>query len=96
MVTTIVYIKVKPECVNSFIDATITNHSNSVKEKGNLRFDFLQNPTDHTSFVLYEAYETQTQANAHKETSHYKTWRETVEPFMEQKRIGISYKTIKP
>ena len=96
MVTTIVHIKVKKDCVNKFIEETIANHTQSIKEKGNMRFDFLQNPMDSTAFVLYESYETAEQAAAHKNTAHYAKWRDAVVPFMEHKRIGITYKVIKP
>ena len=96
MVTTIVHIKVKKEFVNQFIEETVINHTNSVKEKGNMRFDFLQNPTDPTAFILYESYKTEEQAKAHKDTEHYAKWKDTVEPFMDHKRIGITYKVIKP
>jgi len=96
MVTTIVHIKIKKEFVKQFIAETTKNHVNSVKEKGNMRFDFLQNPTDPTAFILYEAYETEEDAKAHKNTAHYAKWRDAVEPFMETKRIGLTYKVIKP
>ncbi|HBM14894.1 MAG TPA: antibiotic biosynthesis monooxygenase [Lentisphaeria bacterium] len=96
MVTTIVHIKVKQEFVKQFIEATTKNHANSVKEKGNMRFDFLQNPTDPTAFILYEAYETEEDAKTHKTTTHYEKWRTTVEPFMASRRIGLTYKVIKP
>ena len=96
MVTTIVQIKVKEKFIKNFIEATIDNHMNSVKEKGNLRFDFLQDPNDSASFILYESYEREEQAKEHKNTAHYLKWRETVEPFMAQKRTGTTYKVIKP
>ncbi len=96
MVTTIVHVKVKEGYIKEFIEATIDNHKNSVKEKGNLRFDFLQDPNDPAAFILYESYETEEMAKEHKNTAHYLKWRETVEPFMSQKRIGITYKVIKP
>ena len=96
MVTTIVHMKVKEGFISQFIEATIENHTNSVQEKGNLRFDFLQNPVESTSFVLYESYESDEQAKAHKNTAHYLKWRETVEPFMASKRIGTTYNVIKP
>lgn len=96
MITTIVHVKVKEEFVTQFIEATITNHTHSIREKGNLRFDFLQHPVDSNSFVLYESYENDEQAKNHKNTAHYLKWKETVEPFMAQKRLGLTYKVIKP
>ncbi|MCF7790881.1 MAG: antibiotic biosynthesis monooxygenase [Victivallales bacterium] len=96
MITTIVYIEVKPDCVNDFIEATVKNHQASVKEAGNMRFDFLQSNSNPCSFVLYEAYETEEEAAKHKETAHYLEWREKVAPFMAEQRLGVRYKAIKP
>ena len=42
MIVTCVYINVKSDEVDSFIDATVANHLESVREPGNLRFDLVQ------------------------------------------------------
>jgi (4S)-4-hydroxy-5-phosphonooxypentane-2,3-dione isomerase len=96
MLTTCVYITVKPEKIDSFILATIENHIESVKEPGNLRFDFLQQADDPCKFMLYEAYESEAAASAHKNTSHYNKWRNTVTDYMAEPRTGIKYKIIEP
>lgn len=96
MVVTCVYVYVKPENVADFIAATQINHANSIQEPANLRFDVLQDPNDATQFMLYEAYETAEGAAAHKQTSHYLTWRETVAPWMAQPREGKPYTVIAP
>ncbi|MGC8766146.1 MAG: putative quinol monooxygenase [Brevinematia bacterium] len=72
MIVTIVNVWVKSEFREEFIKATIENHKNSIKEPGNLRFDFLQSKEDPNYFVLYEAYDSEESAKAHKETKHYK------------------------
>ncbi|MCK4880716.1 MAG: antibiotic biosynthesis monooxygenase, partial [Bacteroidales bacterium] len=82
MIVTIVHVEVNPENIESFIRATTENHFESVKEQGNLRFDLLRNDANPARFVLYEAYENETSAAAHKETAHYLKWRETVAPWM--------------
>ena len=56
-----------------------------------MRFDVLQSNDDPTYFTLYEVYESPEAAKAHKETEHYKKWRETVEPYMACKRVGIGH-----
>ena len=91
-----VMILVKEENIDDFIRATIPNHEASTEEQGNRRFDLLQNLEDPTRFILYEAYDTQEDGAAHKETSHYKAWREAVAPFMEEPRRGIAYRAIRP
>lgn len=96
MIITIVNVWVKPEYRDEFIKATIENHKNSVKEPGNLRFDFLQNKDDPNYFVLYEVYDSEESAKAHKDTFHYKKWRETVESFMAKPRQGVSFNVIEP
>ena len=96
MIVTIVHVEVKPEYINSFIRATTENHLESVKEPGNLRFDVLQNDAEPKRFVLYEAYETEELAAAHKSTAHYLRWRETVAPWMAVPREGIRHTAIVP
>lgn len=91
MHVTLVHVKVKTEHIEDFLDASIENAWNSRREPGNDRFDVLQNSDDPTSFVLYEAYETAEDAAAHKETDHYKKWRETVADWMAEPRKGVAY-----
>jgi autoinducer 2-degrading protein len=96
MIVTCVYIHVKPEVVDSFIEATYANHQESVKETGNLRFDLIQQSDDPLRFMLYEAYETEAAAANHKNTAHYLKWRDTVETFMAEPRKGVRYTIIEP
>ncbi len=96
MIVTIVHVEVKPEKVEEFIRATTENHHESVKEPGNLRFDVLRNDAIPNRFVLYEAYENETLAAAHKNTAHYLKWRETVAPWMASPREGIRHTAIVP
>ena len=91
MIATIVIIHVKPENVEDFKKISLYNHENSRKEPGNVRFDVLQSNDDPTYFTLYEVYKTPEDAKAHKETEHYKKWRDTVEPYMAVKRVGIAH-----
>ncbi len=96
MIATLVHVWVKPEYIDHFIRATIENHQKSIRENGNLRFDVLQDESDPAKFVLYEAYETETAAAAHKETAHYQTWRDTVADWMDQPRRGEKYSILAP
>lgn len=96
MIVNIVHVWVLPEHREEFIKATIENHKGSIKEKGNLRFDFLQDRNDPNKFVLYEAYESEEYAKAHKETPHYKKWKESVENWMARPREGVAYTVIEP
>lgn len=96
MIVTCVYVHVRPEEVEKFIEATVGNHLNSVKEPGNLRFDFLQQADDPTRFLIYEAYISDKDAAAHKTTSHYMKWRDTVQDMMAEPRKGVKYDILKP
>lgn len=96
MVVTCVHVFVKPDHVDDFIAATKANHIGSVQEPTNIRFDFLQDPDDPTKFMLYEAYETQEGAAAHKHTEHYLTWRKAVADWMSEPRQGKQYHVIAP
>jgi autoinducer 2-degrading protein len=94
MTVTIVNVYVKYEFLDEFIRATIENHEGSVKEPGNLRFDVLQNETNPTQFVLYEAYRSEEDAANHKKTPHYLKWREKVADWMAKPREGVKHKVI--
>ena len=96
MYVTLVHVNVKKEQVSEFIEACRLNHESSVKEEGNCRFDILQSPDDPSQFVLYEAYVSKEAAAAHKETSHYLAWRETVADWMAGPRKGIVYNGLYP
>ncbi|MBI5752837.1 MAG: antibiotic biosynthesis monooxygenase [Hydrogenophilales bacterium] len=89
MHVTLVYVHVKPDHVADFIVATKTNHSHSMQEPGNRRFDVMQQADDPTRFVLYEAYVSAEDAAAHKQTAHYLQWRDTVAGWMASPRQGV-------
>ncbi|HEY9164493.1 MAG TPA: antibiotic biosynthesis monooxygenase [Magnetovibrio sp.] len=96
MHVTVVQVSVKPECVDEFIQASLANHEASVREPGNRRFDVLQSNEDPTAFVLYEAYASEEDAKAHKDTSHYAMWRDAVAHMMETPRVGTAYTSLAP
>lgn len=96
MYVTVVYVSVKPEYIDAFQEACRLNHENSIREPGNMRFDILQSPDEPSNFILYEAYKTQQDAAAHKETAHYLAWRETVADWMVEPRKGVVYQGLFP
>lgn len=96
MIVTCVTVYVKKEFISNFIEATLDNHENSIKEEGNLRFDVLQCNSDETRFFLYEAYSSKEVSVAHKKTVHYIKWRDTVADWMAQPRVGVSHSVIAP
>ena len=91
-----VHIHVLPEHIEAFKQATIVNASNSVKEPGIARFDFIQVKDDPTRFVLVEVYRNQEATVKHKETAHYHAWAEKVTPWLAEPRTRVSYDNIFP
>jgi len=96
MHVTLVHIHVTPGNTGDFIAASRANHEASIQEPGSLRFDVLQSPDDPTYFILYEAYRSAQDAAAHKETAHYRRWRETVAEWMAEPRQGIVFSGLLP
>jgi (4S)-4-hydroxy-5-phosphonooxypentane-2,3-dione isomerase len=96
MHVTLVHVHVKPTRVADFLEATRANHLASTREPGNRRFDLLRDAADPCRFLLYEAYLSEADARAHKETPHYLAWRETVAEMMAEPRVGVPYVGLLP
>jgi quinol monooxygenase YgiN len=96
MLIVLVHVHVLAEAVEMFKAATRANASASRKEPGIARFDVIQQSDDPTRFVLIEVYRSPEAAAAHKETAHYKTWRDTVAPMMAEPRVGVKYSNVDP
>ena len=96
MIVTCVYVQVKSESIEDFINASTENHLESVKESGNLRFDFLKQADDPCRFMIYEAYESDEAAASHKSTPHYLSWRDKVQDMMAEPRKGVKYNILQP
>jgi len=96
MIVTCVHIHVKSDDINRFVHVTTANHNESIKEPGNLRFDLLRQTEDPCRFMLYEAYESEEAAAAHKNTAHYLKWRDAVSDMMAEPRTGVRYNIIHP
>jgi (4S)-4-hydroxy-5-phosphonooxypentane-2,3-dione isomerase len=88
--------QVKPPYVEAFKKACIENAKESIKEEGIVRFDIVQQQDDPTRFVLVEIYRNKDVPSKHKETVHYKDWRDKVLPMMAQPRKSIFYTNIYP
>lgn len=92
----LVHVKIKPEFVEAFKQATIENANQSLKETGIARFDVIQQVDDPAKFILVEIYKTADAPAAHKETAHYARWRDAVAEMMAEPRQGIKYTNIFP
>ena len=89
-----VHIHIKLDCVEAFRTATIENARNSAKEPGVVRFDVIQQQDDPTRFVLVEVYRSVEATTAHKETAHYKAWRDAVADMMAEPRTSLKFNEV--
>lgn len=91
-----VHVHVKPGCEDAFRSATVENAKSSVQEQGIARFDVIQQHDDPARFILVEVYRTADDPAKHKETDHYKKWRDTVEPMMAEPRKSVKFSNCFP
>ena len=94
MLIVLVHVHVLPDCIEKFKEATRANAAASRLEPGIAQFDAVQHADDPTRFVLIEVYRSNEAAAAHKETEHYKTWRDTVALMMAEPRSGVKYSDV--
>jgi autoinducer 2-degrading protein len=86
----------RPDDVAAFADATLINARASLQEPGVARFDVIQDREDPTRFVLVEVYRNKDAPAAHKATTHYQRWRDTVAPMMAEPRTSRTYVNLHP
>ena len=87
-------IEVKPDSIPAFIEATLANARESVREPGIAQFDFFQEADQPHRFRLIEVYRQPEAALAHKETAHYQKWRDTVAEMMAVPRVSRKFKQL--
>jgi autoinducer 2-degrading protein len=91
-----VHIRIKPEHVKAFQEATIENAANSMKEPGVARFDFVQQADDPTRFMLLEVYRDTDALAKHRESAHFNAWATTVADMFAEPRTRSFYTNIFP
>jgi autoinducer 2-degrading protein len=91
-----VHVHVKPDRIEAFREATLANARQSVLEPGIARFDVLQQADDPSRFLLEEVYRTAEAPLLHKETDHYRVWRDTVQEMMAEPRTSVKYGSVTP
>ena len=91
-----VFVHVKAEKVEEFRAASSQNAKASIQEEGVARFDVVQQEDDPTRFVLVEAYRSADDPGRHKETAHYREWRDAVADMMAEPRQSIKYTNVFP
>lgn len=96
MIIVHVHVHVKPEHVEAFKKESVLNAGASVKEPGVVRFDVIQEEQLPERFLLIEIYRTSQDPARHKETDHYKRWRDAVAEMMASPRQAVAYRGIFP
>jgi autoinducer 2-degrading protein len=91
-----IFVHVKPDCVAAFTEATLENARHSIREAGVARFDVVQQQDDPTRLVLVEVYRRAEDADRHKETAHYRKWRDSVADMMAEPRNSFKYTNVFP
>ena len=91
-----VHVRVKPECVEAFLQAIKENARLSLQEPGIARFDIAQQLDDPTRFVLVEVYRNEDAPAKHKETAHYQKWRDIAANMMAEPRRSVKFSNVYP
>ncbi|MCK3683934.1 putative quinol monooxygenase [Maribellus sp. YY47] len=91
-----VFVHVKRDYVEDFIEATVENAKNSLQEPGVALFDIVQQQDDLTRFVLVEVYRHYEDPAKHKNTEHYQRWREKVSDMMAEPRTSTVFYNVFP
>jgi (4S)-4-hydroxy-5-phosphonooxypentane-2,3-dione isomerase len=91
-----VFVEVQPDRAQDFVNATLENARESIKEPGIMRFDVLQDWDNPNRFVLNEVYRTSQDPARHKETPHYKRWKDAVADMMAEPRAKRVFTNVFP
>jgi (4S)-4-hydroxy-5-phosphonooxypentane-2,3-dione isomerase len=91
-----IFVRVHENRIDDFKKASLENVMSSSKEPGIAYLNVLQSPENPTRFLLEEAYRSADALGKHKETKHYKIWRDTVESMMAEPRLSTRYINIFP
>jgi (4S)-4-hydroxy-5-phosphonooxypentane-2,3-dione isomerase len=96
MLVVVVDVHVVEDGIEAFRLATLENARQSLQEPGVARFDVIQRRDDPTRFVLIEVYRDDAAPAAHKQTVHYRTWRDAVASLMASPRQSHQYDSVAP
>lgn len=91
-----VHVRVRPDDIERFLEATVVNARSSIEEPGVLRFDVLADEAEPAHVVLVEVYRDEAGAAAHKQTAHYAVWRDAVADMMAEPRASTRFRAVFP
>lgn len=96
MIIVHVHVLTHPEDADAFAQASAANSACSLQEPGVVRFDVIRQVDEPNRFILVEVYRDEAATAAHKETEHYKVWRDTVAKMMKEPRRAVRYEAVCP
>lgn len=91
-----VFISVKEEYILQFKEATIENARNSIEESGVVRFEVLQQQDEPSEFLLEEIYISSDDQLKHRESEHFKKWKESTASMIVKAYTFKNYNNIWP
>lgn len=94
MISVLVHMTAKPGCEEGLCAVCMYNHVNSVKEEGNIAFDFLADKDDPHRFFLYEIWESPEALARHKTTEHYLKWAAALPDYLDAPRTKYNFEVL--
>lgn len=96
MLTVLVSIKVKPDQLKAFTDATISEVQASSQDQGVVGIDILQESDDHAHFTLHEVFQSRQVGMQHLEMAHFKQWQSIVKPMLIEPPHAAAFEHVFP
>ncbi len=84
MFIVIVWLTVKADWLEAFLVATLEMGHASLKENGCRRFEVIRSEHDPTRFLMYKAFSSRADAEAHLTTVHVQHWQTLVAPMLRE------------
>ena len=79
-----IFVKVKPDKLDEFMQVAMLDAHESVKEAGNLRFEVYHREESAAELVVFEIYSSEDALEEHRQTEHIKAWRSAVSAYAEE------------
>lgn len=89
-----VHFQIKPEHIEDFKKASMENAESSRQEAGVIHFDILQQQDDPSRLMFVEIYKTPDDQLRHRETEHFKKWRQLIGEMLEEQYTAQKYNSV--
>ena len=91
-------INIRPECRQAFLDASIFEAQSVLSEElGVFQFQVMVDAADPNRFYFYEVFRDEAAVQAHRDTSAFKNWWDSIQPMLESEiEIIANMRTVFP